>query len=237
MKKIKLFQHGSIGTLMTGLFEGSLSINELLKHGDMGIGTFDELNGELIVLDGKAYQSRQDGIFSIASDHQKVAYALVGSFQEDETITFNNKLSASEVKEKILTHLDSRNTFSMFRIDGEFENVHVRTVIKQEKPYPRLINATKDQLEFNIDKCKGTIVGFYIPELYLGVSGSGFHLHFINDEKNLGGHLLNFTLNYGKIKCQVAENIDLHFPLNDSNFMKNKFDYGNLKDEFSSSEK
>lgn len=236
MKKTKLFQYGSMGSLLAGLFEGTLSIKELLKHGDIGIGTFTDLDGELIVLDGKAYQAREDGSFGFAKGDQTVPYSIVGTFEECKTLVLKNSVYSDTLKEMILSHLDSKNVFSMLKITGEFQHVHVRTVPKQEKPYPKLIDATKVQPEFNIEKCKGTIIGFYMPELYLGISGSGFHLHFINDDKNFGGHLLDFTLNYGNLQYQTIENIELHFPINNSDFMNNNFNYNNLKTEYSSAE-
>ncbi len=35
---------------------GTMTVGELLEHGDLGLGTLDSIDGELIVLDGKAYQ-------------------------------------------------------------------------------------------------------------------------------------------------------------------------------------
>ena len=43
-----LYQHGTLGTLMAGLLEGTASVNELLEHGDLGIGTLTGSNGEVI---------------------------------------------------------------------------------------------------------------------------------------------------------------------------------------------
>ena len=56
----QLFQYNTLGALMAGLYEGTMTIGELLKHGDLGIGTLDSIDGELIVLDGKAYQAKGD---------------------------------------------------------------------------------------------------------------------------------------------------------------------------------
>ena len=45
-----LYQHGTLGTLMAGLLEGTASVNELLEHGDLGIGTLTGSNGEVIFI-------------------------------------------------------------------------------------------------------------------------------------------------------------------------------------------
>ncbi len=37
-----------MSALLSGVYEGSTTIADLLKHGDFGLGTFNELDGELI---------------------------------------------------------------------------------------------------------------------------------------------------------------------------------------------
>lgn len=46
---------------MAGLYGGTMTVGELLEHGDLGLGTLDSIDGELIVLDGKAYQAKGSG--------------------------------------------------------------------------------------------------------------------------------------------------------------------------------
>ncbi len=48
-----LYQHGTLGTLMAGLLEGTATINELLEHGNLGIATLTGSDGEVIFLDGR----------------------------------------------------------------------------------------------------------------------------------------------------------------------------------------
>ena len=43
-----LYQHGTLGTLMAGLLEGTAFIDELLEHGDSGLATLTGSNGEVI---------------------------------------------------------------------------------------------------------------------------------------------------------------------------------------------
>lgn len=54
-----LYQHGTLGTLMAGLLEGTATINELLEHGNLGIATLTGSDGEVIFLDGKAYHANE----------------------------------------------------------------------------------------------------------------------------------------------------------------------------------
>ena len=62
-----LYQVSTIDALMQGAYEGVQPVSEIRKHGDFGIGTFDALDGEMIVLDGTVYQAKADGkIYPVA---------------------------------------------------------------------------------------------------------------------------------------------------------------------------
>ena len=61
METNKLFQYNTLGALMAVSSDGSLTVGELLEYGDLGLGTLDSIDGELIVLDGKAYQAKGSG--------------------------------------------------------------------------------------------------------------------------------------------------------------------------------
>ncbi|MGV3255520.1 acetolactate decarboxylase, partial [Streptococcus suis] len=58
MQVNRLFQYNTLGALMAGLYGGSLTVGELLEHGDLGLGPLASLDGELIVLDGKVFQAK-----------------------------------------------------------------------------------------------------------------------------------------------------------------------------------
>lgn len=45
--------------------------------GDIGIGTFDKLNGELIMLDGVVYRAAGDGSVEVVSDEETVPFATL----------------------------------------------------------------------------------------------------------------------------------------------------------------
>lgn len=65
---------------MAGLYDVTMTIGELLKHGTLGIGTIDSIDGELIILDGKAYQAKStNGKLEVneVSDDETVPYAAV----------------------------------------------------------------------------------------------------------------------------------------------------------------
>jgi hypothetical protein len=47
------------------------------EHGDFGLGTFDRLDGEMVVLDGVVYQVAADGSVHVANDSARTPFAGV----------------------------------------------------------------------------------------------------------------------------------------------------------------
>lgn len=43
-----IYQTSLMSALLSGVYEGNTTIADLLTHGDFGLGTFNELDGELI---------------------------------------------------------------------------------------------------------------------------------------------------------------------------------------------
>ncbi|HQS07558.1 MAG TPA: acetolactate decarboxylase, partial [Xanthobacteraceae bacterium] len=70
-----LFQVSTSGALVEGLFKGVVSVGTLREHGDFGLGTFVDLDGEMIALDGAFFQMRGDGSIRRAEDSQQVPFA------------------------------------------------------------------------------------------------------------------------------------------------------------------
>lgn len=231
-----LFQHGTLGALMAGLFEGTLSIEELLTHGDLGIGTLNDLDGELIILNGQAFQAKADGTVTALTGTETVPYAAVTSFAAQTEIPFPQEITADELKNALQEKMTSLNTFQAIKLTGTFSNMHVRAVPKQKKPYPRLVEASRVQPEYKQQNTKGTVVGFYTPQLFQGAAAAGFHLHFLSDDQQFSGHILDFTLSEGTVELQTIETLTQHFPIDNAAFMENEIDYANLHAEIEEAE-
>ena len=82
-----LYQVALIQSLVQGYYDGIITVGELKQHGDTGIGTFDGLNGEMIVLDGTVYQAVADGSITIPADEETVPSGSVTFFDTDKTLT------------------------------------------------------------------------------------------------------------------------------------------------------
>ena len=133
MEPVKLFQYNTLGALMAGLYGGSFTIKELLEHGDLGIGTLDSIDGELIVLDGKAYQAKGSGeepeIVEVAPD-ATVPYAAIVPHQAEVIFRQRFEMTDEELEARIESYYDGENLFRSIKIHGDFSKMHVRMIPK-----------------------------------------------------------------------------------------------------------
>ncbi|MFW3458706.1 acetolactate decarboxylase [Staphylococcus caprae] len=230
-----LYQHGTLGTLMAGLLEGTASVNELLEHGDLGIGTLTGSNGEVIFIDGKAYHANEHKEFIELNGDEMTPYATVTQFKADNQFQTSNK-DQDAIFEEIKEQMVSENMFSAVKISGKFKKMHVRMMPAQEPPYTRLIDSARRQPEETREDIKGAIVGFFTPELFHGVGSAGFHIHFASDERDYGGHVLDFEVDDVKVEIQNFETFEQHFPVNAKSFTEAHIDYKDVADEIREAE-
>ena len=226
MKTSKLFQVSTLNDLMLGDYNGTCSVKELLKHGDTGIGTYDGLDGEAIILNGKAYNGRANGVVSEMSDNDSLPFTTVAFFDEsvkEEKVTFE---SIEDFKAKLAAELPSTNFFYMIKMHGKF-NVRVRSCFKQEKPYEPLFKVAKDQREFEYHDIEGYVVGVYCPNYVEGMNLPGWHIHFISEDLTKGGHILKLSGEKVSYKLNKLTGWDLVLP------ETKEFSTFNLKEDLS----
>jgi|GEM_PF-69561 len=206
------YQVSLIDALLTGLYDGTVALGELKKHGDLGIGTFNKLDGEMLVLDGTVYKMRYNGQAIPMPDSETTPFAAVTFFNADQKISLADIGSYNLLQEKLKGLLTNPNIFYAIRIDGEFDYVKARSVPPQEKPYPPLRQVTDKQPTFEYSKVKGTIAGFWCPEYIDGINVPGFHLHFITGDRTSGGHLLECRLTRGTALVDLTPELHLNLP-------------------------
>ncbi|MCG1651265.1 acetolactate decarboxylase [Staphylococcus epidermidis] len=230
-----LYQHGTLGTLMAGLLEGTASINDLLEHGDLGIATLTGSDGEVIFVDGKAYHANEHKEFIELTGDEMTPYATVTKFKSDSSFKTSNK-NQEEVFDEVKKQMTSENMFSAVKISGTFKKMHVRMMPGQEPPYTRLIDSARRQPEETRENIKGSIVGFFTPELFHGIGSAGFHIHFANDDRDFGGHILDFKVDDVTVEIQNFETFEQHFPVDAKSFTDAHIDYKDIADEIREAE-
>ena len=205
-------QVSTIDALMAGAYDGQMTLGELLKHGDLGIGTFDALDGEMIVMDHLVYQARADGTVQLMPTNVTTPFASVVNFKADMTPCLKTVLTEETFQATVDELAPNQNLFLAVQFDGYFTSMKVRSVPKQEKPYPPLAEAAKHQAVFEYTGVSGTVLGFRCPAFVKGINVPGWHLHFISDDKTKGGHILDFTTIGGNLQLDSCNRFYMVLP-------------------------
>lgn len=211
-------QISTIDALLTGVYDGETTLSQLAGWGDFGIGTFNALDGEMVLLDGTFYQVKGSGEIIRPVGSTQTPFATVTFFQPESSYRVA-ELDYAGLKTVIDNHLVSANLFFAIRIEGTFRFVKTRSVPAQEKPYPPLVEVTANQPEFETDSVSGTLSGFYCPPFVTGINVPGYHLHFISDDEAFGGHVLAFEMTEGVLEIDRINNFELILP-SDNDFLE-----------------
>lgn len=192
-----IYQVALLQSLAQGHFDGIATVGELKAHGDTGIGTFEGVNGEMIVLDGVVYQAIWDGSVVIPEDSETIPFCNVTFFEPDIVVSLSDVPDMASLQEQLNTVTDENgaNLFYMVKITGEFSTIKVRSEYKQEKPYRELdVALAADQTEYDHENIRGTMVGLYCPSFMGGLNSVGWHFHFITEDLTRGGHVLQVSI-------------------------------------------
>ena len=214
----KIMQTSTVNALLAGVYDGNLSTGRLLQYGDFGIGTFDRLDGEMIVLDGKVYQARADGKVYTPGNDIMTPFATVCMFSPETHISLTEQKSYDEFKSIIDEKISNYNLLYAIHMKGQFRQVKVRSVPAQQKPYQPLSVIAKNQTVFHLNDVYGTVVGFRLPPFLKGINVTGYHLHFLSDDEKHGGHILDFTIASGIVDIDQINQFFLILP--DANLKK-----------------
>ncbi|MBF0621179.1 MAG: acetolactate decarboxylase [Magnetococcales bacterium] len=209
-----LFQYATINALLAGLYDGDLKINALAEKGDFGLGTFNTLDGEMVVLDGIVYRVSIDGKARIVAVDDQTPFSTVAFFQPDSAFTLPAGLDYNALKKKLDDQANEPNRMVAFRVDGLFQAMKVRSVPAQSKPYRPLAQVVKDQAVFDYQNIRGTLVGFRLPAMMSGLNVPGYHFHFLDDTRQLGGHVLSLsTGTNNRTQVDVLHSFHLQTPV------------------------
>lgn len=208
-----LFQVSTSGALVQGIYKRAVSSKFLLNYGDFGLGTFENLDGEMVVLDGAIYQVRSDGKVLNVVDEVGTPFAVVTHFTADQDQTIENASSFEEITKICDQCRDSDNLFYAFRIDGHFAHIHTRAMKATLDGLP-LAKAAAIQPEFEFADVDGSLVGVWAPQFSSALNIAGYHFHFLSGDRTKGGHLLECR---GKnLRVRVDRLNDFHLSLPES---------------------
>ncbi|MCX6002548.1 MAG: acetolactate decarboxylase [Chloroflexi bacterium] len=219
-----LFITGTYGAINRGVYDGSVTVADLKRHGDFALGTFSGIDGELVALNGTYYQIGAQGKINLAEDTWTTPNATVTFFKPDKVITISQPLGYQELQSYLNGQLPTPNIFYAMKVTGKFDSIKARSLTKLTKPYPSTPYSTITQNEptFDFSNLEGTLVVIVSPAYTGELSYPGYHAHFISSDGKYGGHVIDCRITSGQVEVASLPNFTVNLPQN-SEFYKADF--------------
>jgi acetolactate decarboxylase len=201
-----------INALVEGIFEENVSFSEIKTHGDFGLGTLNDLDGEMMMLDGMVYQIDSEGRVNVIGDEALTPFACVTFYRSVCHDYIEHEMDYNSFIDMLKSLIPSTNLFYAIRVEGIFSHIRTRSVMRQES-YRPIVEATRNQRTFDFQDIKGTIAGFFTPSFMASLNVPGYHLHFLSQDLKHGGHLLECTPAKAEIGIQFIDRLELSLPM------------------------
>jgi acetolactate decarboxylase len=207
-----LFQASTIGALLDGAYEGDLRFEELAEHGDLGLGTLNGLDGEMIAIDGRFYRADVDGSVGEVEAGAKTPFAVVTRFEAAIDAGIEGPLDHEALLARLDQLIPADAASCAIRLDGRFDSIRARSVPRQSLPYRPLTEVVAEQHVFELVEVEGTMLGFRFPDYLEGIEVGGYHLHFISADRRRGGHVLGSRSNGLRARLDPASELHVELP-------------------------
>ncbi len=212
----KMYQVSTLQALALGYSKAVITAEELLKEGDTGLGTFEDVNGELIAMDGHCYRADQNGDVTVVAPDTGVPFAAVAKLYGEQQFTLEDMPDITSIRTELTRKIEERfglNSMHIVRIDGEFGKLDARS----EAPYRSHHVTLKEVLDQNqkaflFENIRGSLIGVYFPDYMDGINMPGWHLHFLSEDRSKGGHVFDVCLREGAAKVDKISNIFINLP-------------------------
>jgi len=223
--KSDIFYHYSVWyAFVNKIFDGELKVSELKQKGDIALGSYDRLDGELIMLDGVPYRATQDGKVTVAKDDAKIVYANATFFDEEQSFKIDKIGNYKDLRTKINEKLPSKNLFYAFKIHGDFKKMKCGGLHKQEKPFKEGLDVLiPNRPIFERENFSGTMIGFFCPDYIGDINVKAYHLHFVSDDRQFAGHVMEFEAENLEVSIDYMNKYQFDVPTTQE-FLKGEFE-------------
>ncbi len=211
-KDRQIVQAGWFDSFAAGGFKGFTVVESVSNGAAIGLGTFEGVDGELIILDGKAYRASYDGKVEIMEGSATTPFAIASKMDPDWTLEIEKGTGPALFSAELDKLANAPGAFLAIKGEASFETLKLRAPPGAQKPYPQLSEVIAKQRIFELKGISGTLIGFKTPPAYKGMNAPGYHFHFISDDKSIGGHVLDFKAIGGKASIQRCDSVKLLLP-------------------------
>ncbi len=211
-----MYQVSTLQALATGYTRSVVNVGELLKHADTGLGTFEDVDGEMILLDGICYRATEDGTVLTAPEDKGVPFCAGTRLLDKRTFIIEETDSIDELKKLLNVRIEEDfglNSMHVVRIDGDFKKICARSESGYKSQHVSLKDVLgKTQRDFFFDDITGSLVCLYFPDYMDGINAPGWHLHFVSSDSRFGGHVFDLKLIRAKARMDKISRIDIRLP-------------------------
>ena len=199
-----------------GYSRAVVSVEAFLQHGDIGLGTFEDVDGEMILLDGKCYRALEDGAVVEAAPEMGVPFAVTTFFKQGKSIEIQEIEGMDDLKKLLDLKIEEDfglNSMHVVRIEGSFSKVCARSESGYHSQHVSLKDILKKtQKDFVFHDIGGTLVCVYFPDYMDGINAPGWHLHFLSEDKLKGGHVFDLKMKQGRALFNKINRIQIELP-------------------------
>ena len=211
-----MYQVSTLQALALGYTRSVVRTDELLSHGNTGLGTFEDVNGEMIVIDRHCYQAAEKGSVTEMPPDTGVPFASVANLQGDRVFTLSEIPDIEHLKMELNLKIEEDfglNSMHIAKIEGDFERVDARSESAYRSHHVELKDILgKTQKSFCFKQIRGTMVCIYYPDYMDGINAPGWHLHFISEDRKWGGHVFNLQMKRGEVFLDKINRIEIQLP-------------------------
>ena len=216
MKENSIYQVSTLQALVLGYTRPVITVEELLAHGDTGLGTFEGVGGEMIVVDGHCYCAANDGSVTESAPKTGVPFAAVTKMKDGREIGLDNIADIEELKTKLDIAIEEDfglNSMHIVKIVGRFKKVSARSEAEYKSHHVSLKEIlSKSQKDFFFNDIDGTLVCVYYPDYMDSINAKGWHLHFVSDDHSCGGHVFDVSVDKSKAVINKISNLNIQLP-------------------------
>lgn len=212
----KIYQVSTLQALAMGYSRAVVSLEDFLKHGDIGLGTFENVDGEMILLGGKCYRALEDGVVVEAEPDMGVPFAVTTFMQDGPSFSAEDVGDMESLKRLLNNKIEEDfglNSMHIVKIDGEFPKIYARSEAPYRSQHVTLKEILqKTQKDYEFSDIKGTLVCVYFPDYMDGINAPGWHLHFVSDDRVSGGHVFDLKMKQGIATVNKISRVEIELP-------------------------
>ncbi len=208
-----LFHVGLANTLLGGMYDGFYSVDQLKLKGNFGIGAPHRLDGELLILNGRVWQTTHADTTFEAEGSTLVPYAAVHDFNPIASLVLEGSFNRDQLYAYLDSLLAPANGMYGVKVSGTFTTITTRAFpAMNDTPAPTLASIMDRQVLFNHSEIDGALVGYKLPPFMAGMNFPGYHFHFLSDDHRRGGHMVEFTVTNVTIEYDRIHRFEVQLP-------------------------